>query len=51
MKRAAIDNAAESYLVIDGSKIDKVKPAYFADCSDFTAIISERGYLTLDGSG
>ncbi|HEX4768266.1 MAG TPA: DeoR/GlpR family DNA-binding transcription regulator [Lichenihabitans sp.] len=50
MKRAAIDKAAESYLVIDGSKIDKVKPAYFADCSEFTAIISERGSLTLDGA-
>ncbi len=48
MKRAAIDNAAESYLVIDGSKINKVKPAYFARCSEFAAIISERGRVDLD---
>jgi DeoR family deoxyribose operon repressor len=45
MKRAVIDNAAESYLVIDGSKLNKVKPAYFARCSDFAAIISERGRI------
>ncbi len=47
MKRAVIDNAAESFLVIDGSKINKVKAAYFADCSEFTAIISERGRITV----
>jgi DeoR family deoxyribose operon repressor len=52
MKRAVIDNAVESYLVIDSSKLDKVKAAYFADCSDFTAILSERGRMpvsSLDG--
>jgi DeoR family transcriptional regulator, deoxyribose operon repressor len=47
MKRAVIANAAESYLVIDSSKFDKVKAAHFADCSDFTAILSERGRMTL----
>ena len=43
MKRAVIDNAAASYLVIDSSKLDKVKAAYFADRSEFSAILSERG--------
>ncbi len=48
MKRAVIENAAESYLVIDSSKLDKVKAAHFADCSDFTAILSERGRVPID---
>jgi DeoR family deoxyribose operon repressor len=47
MKRAVIENAAESYLVIDSSKLDKVKAAHFADCSDFTAILSERGRVPI----
>lgn len=46
-KRAALENAAESYLVIDGSKLGKVKAAHFADCADFTAILSERGRLRI----
>jgi len=50
MKRAVIDKAAESYLVIDSSKLDKVKAAYFADCSEFTAILSERGRLRIEPS-
>ena len=47
MKRAVIENAAESYLVIDSSKLDKVKAAHFADYSDFTAILSERGRVPI----
>ena len=47
MKQAVIANAAERYLVIDSSKLNKVKAAYFASCSDFTAIISERGRITV----
>ena len=47
MKRAVIEKAAESYLVIDSSKLDQVKAAHFADCSDFAAILSERGRLTV----
>jgi DeoR family deoxyribose operon repressor len=46
-KRAALENAAESYLVIDRSKLGKVKAAHFADCADFTAILSERGSLRI----
>ena len=47
MKRAAIDHAAASYLVLDGSKVNKVKPAYFARSVEFAAIISERGPLSI----
>lgn len=47
MKRAVIDKAAESYLVIDSSKLGKVKAAHFADCVEFTAILSERGGLEI----
>ncbi len=47
MKRAIIENAAESYLVIDSSKLDKVKAAHFAECSDFVAILSERGRVSI----
>ncbi len=43
IKRAVLDNAAERYLVVDGSKFDKVKAAYFAACAEFNAIITERG--------
>jgi DeoR family deoxyribose operon repressor len=41
MKRAAIENAIASYLVMDESKMDKVKPANFATCAEFAAVISE----------
>ena len=33
--------------MIDCSKFDKVKAAHFADCSDFTAILSERGRVPI----
>ena len=48
MKRAVIEKAAESYLVVDSSKLGKVKAAHFADCSAFTAILSERGSLAVE---
>lgn len=47
MKRAAIDNAASNILVVDTSKIDKVKPAYFASCAEFDVIVSERGPIVI----
>ena len=50
MKRTAIACAAQSYLVIDGSKVGKVKPAYFAACSDFEAIICEHGPIQIEGA-
>lgn len=48
MKRAAIDNAACSILVVDTSKIDKVKPAFFATCAEFDTILSEHGPIVID---
>ena len=48
MKRAVIGNAVESYLVIDSSKLGKVKAAHFADCADFTAVLSEHGRIAID---
>jgi DeoR family deoxyribose operon repressor len=51
MKRAVIANAAASYLVIDSSKLGKVKAAHFANCSDFTSIISERGRVPIRSDG
>jgi DeoR family transcriptional regulator, deoxyribose operon repressor len=48
MKRAAIDHAAASYLVLDGSKLNKVKAAYFAHSTEFAAVISERGTISID---
>lgn len=48
MKRAIIDKAAESYLVIDSSKLGKVKAASFAECSAFKAILSERGRVSIE---
>ena len=50
MKRTAIACAAHSYLVIDGSKVGKVKPAYFAGCSEFEAIICEHGPIQLEAA-
>ena len=35
----------ESYLVVDGSKIGRVRPAVFAAISDFRAVISEAGVM------
>jgi DeoR family transcriptional regulator, deoxyribose operon repressor len=42
-KRAAIENALVSYLVIDSSKFGKVTPAHFAERGDFRAVICEEG--------
>jgi DeoR family deoxyribose operon repressor len=48
MKRAIIENAAASYLVIDSSKFNKVRAAYFADYLDFKAVLSEQGPMAID---
>lgn len=50
MKRAAIDTAVRSVLVVDSSKVGKVKPAYFAACAEFDAILSERGPVVIDAA-
>jgi DeoR family deoxyribose operon repressor len=44
-KRAALDKALRSYVVADTSKYGKVKPAFFADCKDFSGAINEQGLL------
>jgi DeoR family deoxyribose operon repressor len=43
IKKAAIATALVSYLVVDASKIGRVRPAVFAALSDFRSIISEQG--------
>jgi DeoR family deoxyribose operon repressor len=48
MKRAAIRNAMTSYLVVDSSKFETVKPAFFAKRSEFAGIISENGLNLVD---
>ncbi len=40
VKQAAIARAVQSYLVVDGSKIGRVRAARFAELSDFTSVIS-----------
>jgi DeoR family transcriptional regulator, deoxyribose operon repressor len=39
IKQAAIATAVESILVIDASKLDSLKPAFFADLDAFSRII------------
>jgi DeoR family deoxyribose operon repressor len=48
MKRAAIRAAMDSYLVVDSSKFEAVKPAFFAKRSEFAGIISEHGLHLVD---
>lgn len=43
VKQAVLARAGISYLVIDSSKIDKIKPAYFARPDAFAAVITEAG--------
>jgi DeoR family transcriptional regulator, deoxyribose operon repressor len=40
VKQAAIRMAVQTCLVVDGSKIGKVKPAPFADLDDFHSIVT-----------
>lgn len=40
-KKAVLKSSVEKLLLIDSSKFDVVKPAYFADLTDFTAIITD----------
>ncbi|MCA1367071.1 DeoR family transcriptional regulator [Bradyrhizobium sp. BRP14] len=43
VKQKAISRARESYLVVDKSKIGRLKPAFFAPLSDFRSVITEEG--------
>jgi DeoR family deoxyribose operon repressor len=45
VKKKAISTAMESYLVVDGSKIGRVRPAVVAAISDFRAVITEAGVM------
>jgi len=41
IKRTAIENSAQSYLVVDSSKCGLVRTGHFADVTDFTSIITD----------
>ena len=43
VKQQAMHGASSSYLVIDESKLDRVRPALFARVADFDGVISENG--------
>jgi DeoR family transcriptional regulator, deoxyribose operon repressor len=46
IKQAAIATALESHLVVDASKIGRVRPAVFAALAEFGFLISENGRMT-----
>lgn len=43
IKQKAIASALASYLVVDTSKIGRLRPAFFAQLTDFHAIVTEEG--------
>lgn len=43
VKQQAMQNASASYLVVDESKLDRLRPALFARVADFDGVISENG--------
>jgi DeoR family transcriptional regulator, deoxyribose operon repressor len=47
IKRQAIARSQESYLVVDSSKIGRVKAAFFAETAAFRAIITEAGAISM----
>ncbi|KXF75753.1 DeoR family transcriptional regulator [Paramesorhizobium deserti] len=51
VKQKAISLAQKSYLVVDSSKIGKLKPAFFAPLDAFQAIITEEGEVDLSRFG
>jgi DeoR family transcriptional regulator, deoxyribose operon repressor len=48
VKQKAISLSRENYLVVDSSKIGKIKRAFFADLEAFDAIITEHGETKLE---
>lgn len=42
VKQAALASAAHSHLVVDASKFDRLKPAFFSPLSAFESIITDR---------
>jgi DeoR family deoxyribose operon repressor len=47
VKRKVISLARERYLVVDSSKIGKLKRAFFAPMNDFTSMITEDGETSM----
>jgi DeoR family deoxyribose operon repressor len=43
IKRAAMESSQECILLVDSSKIGKVRPVFFSDIRDFNAIITDDG--------
>ncbi len=40
-KKAILQSSVQKILILDSSKFDKVKPAYFADLQDFDIIVTD----------
>lgn len=47
VKQQAMQSAQASYLVVDESKFDRLRPALFARLADFNGVISESGLKTV----
>jgi DeoR family deoxyribose operon repressor len=43
MKKAAIRSSLDRILVVDSSKFGTIQPAYFADLSEFTTVVTDSG--------
>jgi DeoR family transcriptional regulator, deoxyribose operon repressor len=43
IKRAAIDSSQERILLVDSSKMGKVRPVYFAELKEFDSVITDDG--------
>ena len=43
VKRAALESSQERILLVDSSKMGKVRSAYYADLSDFDTIVTDSG--------
>jgi len=43
VKRAAIRSSLERILLVDSSKFGTIQPAYFAELSEFTAVVTDSG--------
>jgi DeoR family deoxyribose operon repressor len=46
MKKAAIRSSLERILLVDSSKFGTIQPAYFADLSEFTSVVTDSGIPT-----
>jgi len=46
MKKASIRSSLERILLVDSSKFGTIQPAYFADLSEITAVVTDSGVPT-----